>query len=74
MARAGHPHPDPPATQDAVARKAAGLTPIEAFKAEKRVAVDESRCARRSSLGAAARERETYYRRLGAGSRVTMTL
>ncbi|MFE2023034.1 hypothetical protein ACFW9O_33910 [Streptomyces sp. NPDC059499] len=62
MARAGHRYPDPPAAQDAVARKAAGLTPGEAFEAEKRVAVAESRCSRKSSLGAVARERETYYR------------
>ncbi|WP_326737222.1 hypothetical protein [Streptomyces sp. NBC_01022] len=62
MAAAGHRYPDPPAAQDAVARRAADLAPAEAFEAEKRVAVAEARCARASSLAAVARERETYYR------------
>ncbi|WP_326660292.1 hypothetical protein [Streptomyces sp. NBC_00385] len=65
MAKAGYRYADPPAAQDAVAQRAAGLDPdeaSEAFEAEKRVAVAEARCARESALGAVARERESYYR------------
>ncbi|WP_328901971.1 MULTISPECIES: hypothetical protein [unclassified Streptomyces] len=62
MGRAGHPYPDPPAAQEAVARQAAELPRAKAFEAEKRVAVTEARCARESSLAAVTREREKHYR------------
>ncbi|MFC8533970.1 hypothetical protein ACFUJY_08430 [Streptomyces sp. NPDC057249] len=62
MDRAGHPYPDPPAAQEAVARRAAELPGDEAFAAEKRVAVAEARCARESALAAVTRERERHYR------------
>lgn len=62
MGLAGHPYPDPPAAQDAVARQAAGLAPDKAFEGEKRVAVAEARCAHESSLADVTRERERHYR------------
>ncbi|MCP9988279.1 hypothetical protein LUX01_17890 [Streptomyces sudanensis] len=64
MERAGHPYKDPQAARDAT--KAATTRPgadrvDEAFAAERRTAVADATCARRTSLRAVVTARETFY-------------
>lgn len=65
MERAGHPYKDPQAARDAT--RAATTRPgpdrvDEAFAAERRTAVADAVCARRTSLRAVVTARETFYR------------
>ncbi|MFG2306241.1 hypothetical protein [Actinacidiphila glaucinigra] len=64
MREAGEPYPDPQAAQDGVRAAAVRLGAAradEAFAAERRTAVADADCARRTSLRAVATAREKHY-------------
>ncbi|MGI5254374.1 hypothetical protein [Actinacidiphila glaucinigra] len=64
MREAGEPYPDPQAAQDGVRAAALRLGTAradEAFAAERRTAVADADCARRTSLRAVATAREKHY-------------
>ncbi|MEU1622873.1 hypothetical protein ABZ479_36970 [Streptomyces sp. NPDC005722] len=64
MREAGEPYPDPRAAQDGVRAAAVRLGAAradEAFAAERRTAVADADCARRTSLRAVATAREKHY-------------
>ncbi|MGW3288706.1 hypothetical protein ACWDR3_29110 [Streptomyces sp. NPDC001002] len=64
MEQAGHPFKDPQAARDAVRVQTGRLGAAraeEAFTAERKTAVADATCARKTSLGPVATARETYY-------------